>query len=124
MANPLKATKTCERCGREITWRRKWARDWDHVKYCGDACRKHKPSAIDDRLEATILSLLHERDAGKTICPSEAAKVVGAADWRPLMEPARRAARRLVSAGKIVITQQGKVVDPSTSKGAIRLRLV
>ena len=39
------------------------------------------------------------------------------------MEPARAAARRLVAAGKIVITQGGRVVEPSTAKGAIRLKL-
>ena len=38
------------------------------------------------------------------------------------MEPARRAARRLVDRGEVVITQKGKVVDPSTAKGAIRIR--
>ena len=43
-------------------------------------------------------------------------------EWEPLMEPARSAARRLVTAGKIVITQGGVVVDPSHAKGAIRLR--
>ena len=55
--------------------------------------------------------------------PSEAARAVGGEDWRPLMEPTRRAARRLVAAGDLVITQGGRVVDPSTAKGPIRLRL-
>jgi hypothetical protein len=38
------------------------------------------------------------------------------------MEPARRAARRLVAAGTLEITQGGRVVDPSTARGPIRLR--
>ena len=67
-----------------------------------------------------------EPAAGATICPSEAARAVaGDADedaWRALMEPARRAARRLVAAGEVEITQGGKVVDPSTAKGPIRIR--
>jgi len=59
-----------------------------------------------------------------TICPSEAARQVAKdEDWRELMEPARRAARRLVAADKIDITQKGRVVDPSTARGPIRLRL-
>ena len=33
------------------------------------------------------------------------------------------AARRLVDAGRIEIIQRGRVVDPSTAKGPIRLRL-
>jgi len=38
------------------------------------------------------------------------------------MEPARAAARRLVAAGDVEIVQGGRVVDPSTAKGAIRIR--
>lgn len=48
----------------------------------------------------------------------------GAQEWRDLMEPARRAARRLVVAGEVEIVQQGRVVDPSTAKGPIRVRRV
>ena len=116
-------TKSCTVCGREIQWRKKWERDWDGVKYCSDACRRGNLSSTDRQLEATILALLRDRSTAATICPSEAARVVSPGDWKTLMEPARRAARRLVVAGKIVITQQGRVVDPSTAKGPIRVRL-
>jgi hypothetical protein len=109
-----------------MEWRKSWAKNWDSVKYCSDRCRGAKPMAKDAELEKTILRLLDERGAGKTICPSEAARAVGGDErevWEPLMEPARAAARRLVADGKIVITQGGHVVDGSTAKGAIRLRL-
>ncbi|MBE2253545.1 MAG: DUF2256 domain-containing protein [Myxococcus sp.] len=33
-------TKPCARCGRSFAWRKKWARDWEHVRYCSDACRR------------------------------------------------------------------------------------
>ncbi|MGB3736164.1 MAG: DUF2256 and DUF3253 domain-containing protein [Ilumatobacter sp.] len=117
--------KICRSCGRTIEWRKKWERNWDDVRYCSDACRRSKPSSTDRALEASILDLLSKRAHGATICPSEAAKAVGAGGedtWRPLMEPARRAARRLVAAGEIEITQRGHVVDPSTARGPIRLR--
>jgi len=39
------------------------------------------------------------------------------------MEPVRMAARRLVARGEAEITQKGSVVDPSTAKGPIRVRL-
>ena len=124
-------SKTCAACGRTITWRKKWERDWENVRFCSDACRTHKPGSRDAALEQTILRLLKERGAGKTICPSDAARTVAGggelsserAAWEPLMEPARAAARRLVAAGTIVITQGGQVVDASTAKGPIRLRL-
>lgn len=32
-------TKICIRCTRPFAWRKKWARDWDNVKYCSDRCR-------------------------------------------------------------------------------------
>jgi hypothetical protein len=79
----------------------------------------------DQRLEQTILDLLEKRREGATICPSDVARSVGSADtWRDLMEPARQAARRLVDEGEVVITQKGRVVDPSTAKGPIRIRKV
>ena len=90
---------------------------------------------VDRALEARILDLLAQRDPGRTICPSEAARAVHAettsatagsdsADdgWRELMEPARQAAARLVAAGEVVVTQGGRVVDLATVTGPIRLR--
>ena len=117
--------KTCVSCGRTIEWRKKWERDWDQVRYCSTACRRHGVTDTDRALEAAILRLLAARGRGKTICPSEAARdVAGEDEWREQMEPARRAARRLVAAGEVEITQGGRVVDPSTARGAIRVRRV
>ena len=114
--------KTCSACGRRIEWRAKWASNWDEVRYCSDACRRRGVSASDRQLEATILELLSKGAASSTICPSDAARTVGGDDWRDLMEPARRAARRLVAAGEVDITQGGSIVDPSTARGPIRIR--
>jgi len=114
--------KVCQSCGRRIEWRKKWERDWDSVRYCSQSCRRHGVSAVDLQLEATIRDLLGKRAATSTICPSDAARAVSPDDWRDLMEPARRAARRLVAAGEVDITQGGRVVDPSTAKGPIRIR--
>lgn len=123
----LKKSKICKTCGRTFEWRKKWEKDWDVVKFCSDACRGHKPGEADKALEAAILELLAERGSDKTICPSEAAKLAGGKtqrkNWESLMEPARAAARRLVAEQKIVIMQGGKVVDGSTAKGPIRLKL-
>lgn len=73
-------------------------------------------------LEAAILKLLATRAATSTICPSDAARAVGGGHWRGLMEPVRQAARRLVDAGEVEVTQGGSVVDPGTAKGPIRIR--
>ena len=121
MAHP--APKPCQVCGRPITWRKKWERDWDQVKFCGDACRRRKGSDVDAKLEAAVLDLLGQRRSGDTICPSEAARAVGGDHWRDRMEPARCAARRLAARGIVQVTQGGRVVDPSNFRGPIRLRL-
>jgi len=138
-----RADKVCGSCGRRIEWRAKWERDWDAVRWCSDACRARGVRPIDHELEAKILSLLAVLPRDATICPSDAARAVtaagatvsdGVADEnigdnsaaesaaRELAEPARRAARRLVAAGEVEIMQGGRVVDPSTAKGDIRIR--
>ena len=122
------APKACVSCGRTIEWRKKWERNWQTVRYCSSACRRRGVRPVDTALESAITGLLQARAGDATICPSEAARLValelGADEdtWRDLMEPARAAARRLVTAGEVEIVQRGRVVDPSTAKGAIRIR--
>lgn len=118
----MEATKTCARCGREMAWRKKWARDWESVRWCSDRCRRSGLTRVDDELETAILALLEQRADGATICPSEVARQVGGDAWRDLMEPVRSAARRLVARDEVSIVQNGRVVDPSTAKGPIRIR--
>ena len=43
--------------------------------------------------------------------------------WGPLMQPVRRAAVRLMKAGRIVILRKGRPVDPDDFKGVYRLAL-
>lgn len=107
-----------------MEWRAAWSANWDDVRYCSDRCRKRRVQPIDTALEQSILALLEPLSRASTICPSEAARAVDPDGWRELMEPARAAARRLVVAGKVEITQAGKVVDPSTARGPIRIRRV
>jgi hypothetical protein len=35
-------SKICLHCNRPFTWRKKWERNWDDVKYCSDACKAKK----------------------------------------------------------------------------------
>lgn len=77
----------------------------------------------DAAIEEAILSLLTQRGAGKTICPSEAARRVSPDDWRPLMNATRRVAATMASEGRLVATQRGEPVDLASVRGPIRLRL-
>ncbi len=115
-----KETKSCVCCGRVIEARKKWEKNWDQIKYCSEKCRRAK---ISTHFENDILLLLKERGSKKTICPSEVLPLDQRQD-KSKMEEVRQAARRLVAQGKIVITQNGIVVDPSTAKGPIRLKLI
>jgi hypothetical protein len=76
------------------------------------------------RAREAILGLLGERDPGKTICPSEAARsLAGDGDFRPDMEPVREAAAKLAEAGEIEVTQKGRPVTIGEARGPIRLGL-
>ena len=76
-----------------------------------------------EHAEAAILDLLARRDPGKTICPSDAARALGGDEgFRPLMPLVRDAARALVAARRIEVTQSGQPVDLDAARGAIRLR--
>ncbi len=116
----VKESKICSSCGRIIEYRKKWEKIWSSVKYCSDECRRNK-NKYDYRQE--ILDLLNLRGPDKTICPSEVLPLELKQD-KTFMEHVRRSARLLADEGKIEITQSGKVVNPQSFKGPIRLKLV
>lgn len=119
--------KYCAVCGRRMTWRKRWRRTWDQVRYCSAACRKAGLTPLDRKLEAAILDVLKGRRRAHSICPSQVAKDVAdeaeAESWRTLLPGVRNAARRLYVLGKVDILQRGRPVDPSTAKGPVRIKL-
>lgn len=64
-----------------------------------------------------------QRDADKTICPSEVARNLFPENWRNRMQNIRDAAFELQIENQIQILQKGKLIDPETSKGPIRIRI-
>jgi hypothetical protein len=34
--------KPCAVCGLMMSWRRRWAKNWQDVKYCSDACQRRQ----------------------------------------------------------------------------------
>lgn len=116
--------KDCRSCGRRIEWRKTWERNWDSVSYCSDACRARKVRVIDRALEEWLLMRLGTGPRGTTVDPADAATALGVdSGGAALREPARSAARRLVNRGLAEMVQRGVVVDPSTAKGPVSLRL-
>ena len=37
-----KGKKICKVCKKPFSWRKKWERVWEEVKYCGERCRRNK----------------------------------------------------------------------------------
>jgi uncharacterized protein DUF3253 len=78
----------------------------------------------EGEIEATMLRLVAERGAGKTVCPSEVARALGGPHpdgWGPLMGPVRRTAVRLMKGGRVLILRKGRPVDPDDFRGVYRL---
>jgi hypothetical protein len=72
-----------------------------------------------------ILELLDRRAPGRTICPSEAARVLGGdAGFRAYMPGVRAAAAQLARERRIDVLQRGVPVDLATVRGPVRLRRV
>jgi hypothetical protein len=77
----------------------------------------------DAQIRDTILTLVNARGAGKTICPSEAAKELDSENWRSLLSKVRRTAQAMAKEDRIAIYRKGKPIEPDAIKGVIRLGL-
>jgi hypothetical protein len=77
----------------------------------------------DDAIAERILSLVKQRGPNKSLCPSEVARSLSPADWRPLMPEIRRIAQQLSQQQLLKILQRGQPVSlPATLvRGPIRL---
>jgi len=76
------------------------------------------------RIRSAIHALLAARDPTSSICPSEAARIVAAPNWRPVMDTVRSVAVDMAAEGLIDVTQRGdRIGDPGRSKGPVRYRL-
>jgi hypothetical protein len=80
---------------------------------------------IEARLRAELLRLAPLRAVrGATFCPSEVARAVAPAHWRPLMPAVRAVAAGLIADGALEATQRGVPLTCSVvaARGPIRLR--
>ncbi|MBY5950362.1 DUF2256 domain-containing protein [Algoriphagus marincola] len=42
-------TKICPVCNRPFTWRKKWEKNWENIKYCSKRCASSKQKNTNDR---------------------------------------------------------------------------
>jgi len=87
----------------------------------GDPWWDPTPGGQRVRLAATMRALLRHRRPEATICPSDAARVVGGTSWRDLMDMARDVAEDLAGEEVIEVRQHGTEVDLATAVGPVRL---
>lgn len=81
---------------------------------------------LAERIRSCVLDLLASRGPGRSICPSEAARMLAlrtGAHWQDLMRPVRTIAAAMAEAGTIEVMQHEAVVDISEVRGPVRLRL-
>ncbi|MDB5459916.1 MAG: hypothetical protein JWO72_1657 [Caulobacteraceae bacterium] len=74
-------------------------------------------------IEETILALLADLAPGKSIDPSQVARVIQPERWQRALGQVRSTAVGLARQGKVVILRHNKPADPDTFKGVYRLRL-
>lgn len=82
---------------------------------------------MSETIEDLVLRLAKERGAGKTICPTEAAKAAagqrGEDNWQARLPAVKAAAVRLAKRGGVSIYRKGKPVDPDDFRGVYRIGL-
>lgn len=76
--------------------------------------------AFDERIAATIRSLIRKRDQS-SICPSDVARAIGGESWRSLMPEVRRVSATLADRGEIIVTQKGEPVSIREARGPVRI---
>ena len=76
----------------------------------------------DNAIRAALLAVAQARGAGKSFCPSEAARNPSH-EWRPLIPAIRAVASDLQTESLLVATQKGRPVKPEIARGPIRLSL-
>jgi hypothetical protein len=87
----------------------------------GDLWWDPTPEGQRSRLAATILVLLRHRSPEATICPSDAARVVGGDAWRDLMDEARSVASELALHQVVAVRHHGVEIDLSDNVGPVRI---
>jgi hypothetical protein len=81
------------------------------------------PVAMRRRIEAAVRALLRSRQAGRSICPSDIARIVGGTTWRTVLPVVRNHAVRMRERGELEILRRGRVVKADPTGGVLRYRL-
>ena len=81
------------------------------------------PNAANRRIDAALRALLRSREPGRSICPSDIARIVGGAKWRGLLPAVRDRAVLMMERGELEILRRRRIVKTNPTKGVLRYRL-
>ena len=79
------------------------------------------PVAANRRIEATLRGLLLSRK-GRSVCPSDVARIVGGTPRRALLALVRERAIKMAERGELEILRRGRVVEVNPTQGVLRYR--
>jgi hypothetical protein len=85
--------------------------------------RPSTPAAQRQRIDAALFALLRSRDIGKSICPSDVARIVGGRQWRAILPIVRDRAVKMSERGELEILRRKRVVKTNPTQGVLRYRL-
>ena len=80
-------------------------------------------SAKHTTIVVIMRALLGGRKPGRTICPSDVARIVGGPKWRTLLALVREQAVMMMTRGDLEILRRGHVVQDEPTQGVLRYRL-
>lgn len=81
------------------------------------------PAATNSRITAAVRALLRSRQPGRSICPSDVARIVGGTTWRTLLPVVRERAVRMTDRGELEIFRRGRIAKSRPTEGVLRYRL-
>jgi hypothetical protein len=64
-------------------------------------------AATNRRIDAALRALLRSREPGRSICPSDIARIVGGTTWRTLLPVVRDRAVKMAEGGELEILRRG-----------------
>jgi hypothetical protein len=80
-------------------------------------------TATNRRIDAALRALLRSRERGRSICPSDVARIVGGTKWRTLLPVVRDRAVKMAEGGELEVLRRGRIVKTSATEGVLRYRL-
>jgi len=80
-------------------------------------------AATNRRIDAALRVLLRSREPGRSICPSDIARIVGGTTWRLRLPVVCDRAVELAEGGDLEIVRRGRVVKTKATEGVPRYRL-